>query len=107
MKNSYAFIKIYDIVKQIPYGKVATYGQIAVLAGNPGWSRVVGYALHHNPDPAQIPCFRVVNRFGEPSGSFAFGGKRCQMLLLESEGVEFINGKVDMQNFLWKPEISE
>lgn len=50
MPNS--FERIYAVVKQIPYGKVATYGQIAALAGNPRWSRVVGYALHVNPDPA-------------------------------------------------------
>lgn len=68
MPNSYE--RIYAVVRQIPYGRVATYGQIAALAGNPRWSRVVGYALHVNPDPAHIPCFRVVNRFGEVSSAF-------------------------------------
>ena len=53
MKNSFELI--YDVVRRIPRGKVATYGQIAMLAGNPRWSRVVGYALHVNPDPAHIP----------------------------------------------------
>lgn len=67
MPNSYE--RIYAVVRQIPYGRVATYGQIAALAGNPRWSRVVGYALHVNPDPAHIPCFRVVNRFGEVSSA--------------------------------------
>ncbi len=62
-KNSYE--KIYDIVKQIPRGTVATYGQVAALAGNKRWARVVGYALHVNPDPEGIPCYRVVNREGE------------------------------------------
>ena len=71
MKNSFELI--YDVVRKIPRGKVATYGQIAMLAGNPRWSRVVGYALHVNPDPAHIPCYRVVNRLGEPSRAFAFG----------------------------------
>ena len=65
-KNSYE--KIYDIVKQIPRGTVATYGQVAALAGNKRWARVVGYALHVNPDPEGIPCYRVVNREG------SFGG---------------------------------
>ena len=74
MPNSYE--RIYAVVRQIPYGRVATYGQIAALAGNPRWSRVVGYALHVNPDPAHIPCFRVVNRFGEVSSAFAFGGEK-------------------------------
>lgn len=99
MKNS--FEKIYDVVKSIPKGKVATYGQIAFLAGNPRWSRVVGYALHVNPDSEHIPCFRVVNRFGEPSSAFAFGGVNEQIALLENEGVEFINGRVNMEKFLW------
>ena len=96
-----SFEKIYETVKKIPYGKVATYGQIALLSGNPNWSRVVGYALHVNPDPDSIPCFRVVNRFGEPSSAFAFGGKNTQIMLLENEGVEFIDGRVNMKKFLW------
>lgn len=99
-----SFDKIYEAVKRIPYGKVATYGQVALLAGNPRWSRVVGYALHVNPDPDSIPCFRVVNRFGEPSSAFAFGGKNMQILLLENEGVAFIDGKVDMRRFQWNGE---
>jgi methylated-DNA-protein-cysteine methyltransferase-like protein len=98
------FEKIYEVVKRIPYGKVATYGQVALLAGNPNWSRVVGYALHSNPDPDSIPCFRVVNRYGEPSCAFAFGGKNMQILLLEGEGVEFIDGKVDMSRFQWRTD---
>ena len=101
MQNT--FEKIYEVVKQIPYGRVATYGQVAMLAGNPHWSRVVGYALHVNPDPDSIPCFRVVNRFGEPSGAFAFGGKNAQIMLLEGEGIEVINGRVDLEKYLWKP----
>ena len=72
------FERIYEVVKQIPQGKVATYGQVALLAGNPRWSRVVGYALHVNPDPSEIPCHRVVNRFGEVSKAFAFGGEMCR-----------------------------
>ncbi len=102
MQNS--FEKIYEVVKRIPYGKVATYGQVALLAGNPRWSRVVGYALHVNPDPDSIPCFRVVNRLGEPSSAFAFGGKNMQILLLEGEGVQFIDGRVDMAHFQWNGE---
>lgn len=54
-----AFDRIYDVVRKIPSGKVATYGQVAELAGNKKWSRVVGYALHANPDPDHIPCYRV------------------------------------------------
>lgn len=85
-KNSYE--KIYDIVKQIPRGTVATYGQVAALAGNKRWARVVGYALHVNPDPEGIPCYRVVNREGRVSEAFAFGGENRQIGLLEADGIE-------------------
>ena len=95
------FEKIYEVVKRIPCGKVATYGQVAAMAGNPHWSQVVGYALHVNPDPNTIPCHRVVNRFGECSGAFAFGGKETQRMLLEGEGIEFTDGKVDLRKYLW------
>ena len=74
MKNN-VFGKIYEVVKSIPKGRVATYGQVALLAGNPRWSRVVGYALHVNPDPENIPCHRVVNRFGEVSKAFVLAVK--------------------------------
>lgn len=83
------FEQIYAVVSRIPRGKVASYGQIARLAGNPRWARVVGYALHVNPEPEHIPCFRVVNRFGEVSEAFAFGGGNRQRELLLAEGVAF------------------
>lgn len=99
------FLVIYDIVKQIPYGKVATYGQIAALAGNPHLSRVVGYALHANPDGDNIPCYRVVNRFGEVSPAFVFGGEQIQRDLLESEGIEFDeDGRIDLEKYIWRPD---
>lgn len=101
MKNT--FEKIYDVVTKIPKGCVATYGQVAALAGNMRWSRVVGYALHVNPRPGEIPCHRVVTRFGETSKAFAFGGEDVQRHLLESEGVTFLaDGRVDMEAHLWK-----
>ncbi len=104
MDNESVFEKIYRVVSQIPRGKVATYGMVATLAGNPRWARVVGYALHVNPDPMRIPCFRVVNRLGEVSKAFAFGGENRQRQLLENEGVEFVDGKVDLSRFLWRRE---
>ncbi|MBQ8800460.1 MAG: MGMT family protein [Lachnospiraceae bacterium] len=97
-----AFELIYDIVKQIPKGTVATYGQVAALAGNKRWARVVGYALHANPDPAHIPCHRVVNREGAVSEAFAFGGGNRQVELLRSEGVEVVAKKVDLEKYRWK-----
>ena len=99
------FEKIYEIVKRIPYGKVATYGQIAKMCGNPRMSRVVGYALHVNPSPDTIPCFRVVNREGRTAPSFAFSGSCIQRQLLEQEGVQFDeNGNVLLDKFLWNEE---
>ncbi len=96
------FEKIYEIVKLIPKGKVATYGQIALLAGNPRWARVVGYALHVNPQPIIIPCHRVVNKSGKLAGAFAFGGYQAQRALLEQEGVIFEpDGSVDLKKYLW------
>ena len=95
------FELIYDVVKQIPKGKVATYGQVAALAGSRRWSRVVGYALHANPDPAHIPCHRVVNREGAVSEAFAFGGGNRQVELLRAEGVKVTDKKVDLEKYRW------
>ena len=96
------FEKIYDAVRKIPRGKVCTYGQIATMAGNPRWSRVVGYALHVNPEPGTIPCHRVVTRNGEVSKAFAFGGENMQRLLLAEEGIEFLDdGRVDLKKYFW------
>ena len=91
--------RIYEAVKKIPKGHVATYGQIAEMAGNPRMSRAVGNALHKNPDPLHIPCFRVVNSKGELAGAFAFGGGKAQAELLREDGVEVVNGKVDLEKY--------
>ena len=80
---------MYEVVKKVPYGRVITYGKIAELLGNKRMSRQVGWALHANPSPETIPCYRVVNRFGEVSEAFAFGGGNRQRILLEAEGVIF------------------
>ena len=94
------FEKIYEAVSAIPEGKVATYGQIASIAGNPGWARVVGYALHVNPKPGIIPCHRVVNREGRTAPAFAFGGADTQRRLLEEEGIVFDkDGRVDLKKY--------
>ena len=98
------FEKIYEVVCNIPEGKVATYGQVAMLAGNPRWSRVVGYALHKNPAFGVIPCHRVVNRNGKTAESFAFGGGDIQRQMLENEGVVFgADGLIDLDKYLRKP----
>ena len=95
------FDTVYEIVKQIPRGKVLSYGQIARAAGFPRKAREVGWALHVNPDPEHIPCHRVVNREGRVSPAFVFGGENMQVALLKSEGVEFDeNGLVKRSFFV-------
>ena len=98
------FQKIYEQVKKIPEGKVATYGQIALMAGNPRWSQIVGYALHSNPEPVVIPCHRVVNKDGKLAKAFAFGGENMQRNILKSEGVIFLDeDTVDLQKCRYIP----
>lgn len=97
--------RIYEAVKRIPKGKVATYGQVAALAGNPKMSRAVGNALHKNPEPGIIPCHRVVDSKGHLADEFAFGGVGVQAGLLEEEGVTVINNVVDLSIF--KMEIED
>lgn len=94
--------RIYEAVKKIPKGKVATYGQIAELAGDKRMARAVGNALHKNPDPDNIPCFRVVNARGELAGEFAFGGAGEQAKLLEADGIEVADGRVDLEKYQWR-----
>ena len=98
------FQKIYEQVRKIPEGKVATYGQIALMAGSPRWSQIVGYALHSNPEPGVIPCHRVVNKDGKLAKAFAFGGENMQRNLLENEGVTFLDeDTVDLQKCRYIP----
>ena len=94
------FERVYEAVRMIPEGSVATYGQVAEAIGNRRLSRVVGYALHVNPQPGVIPCHRVVKRDGELSPAFAFGGINRQAELLRAEGVELKDeNHVDMARF--------
>ena len=94
--------EIYKTVMKIPYGKVATYGQIATLCGNPYYARAVGNALHKNPNPQKIPCYRVVNSKGKLTENFAFGGLKVQSGLLISEGIEVIDGRVNLEKYQWR-----
>ncbi len=91
--------KIYEAVKKIPKGKVATYADVAEMAGDRKMARAVGNALHKNPDPSTIPCHRVVNSKGELAGEYAFGGAWKQGQILESEGVEVIDGRVNLEKY--------
>ncbi len=101
------FERVYEVVKQIPRGKVATYGQIACAAGSPRAARQVGYALHVNPQPGAIPCHRVVNRFGGLAPAFAFGGLEIQAELLRAEGVEVdVDGFVRLEKYQYRGEFA-
>ena len=93
------FDKVYQLVAKIPKGKVTTYGAISKTVGvNP---RIVGFALHANKDPQNIPCHRVINAKGEISSGYAFGGSNEQKNMLLKEGVSFnSNGKsIDLQQY--------
>ena len=96
------FNRVYDMVRQVPCGMVATYGQIAKLVGEPRRARYVGYALHVNSEPGTIPCHRIVFADGRLAEGFAFGRPEVQRALLEDEGVAFLaNGHVDLQASRW------
>lgn len=98
------FARFYTIVRQIPPGKVATYGQIARLAGMPRCARTVGYAMSGCTDPS-VPCHRVVDRFGGTKAAFDTFAPGTQRALLEAEGVAFrLDGTVDLEQCLWTPE---
>lgn len=91
--------RIYEAVKKIPKGYVATYAQVAEMAGNRKMARAVGNVLHRNPDPENIPCHRVVNSKGELAAAYAFGGVQKQAEVLQSEGVECVDKKVDLKKY--------
>lgn len=98
------FDKVYKIVAQIPYGKVATYGDIAEACGIRSAARTVGWALNGTKESG-LPCHRVVNRFGALSGKLHFGDPNIMEDLLRSEGVEFDkDGCVLLEKYLWKPK---
>ena len=98
------FSRAHDIVRQIPKGRVASYGQVARMLGEPRKARFVGYAMHASPGVAGgVPCHRVVFKDGSLAPGFAFGGHGAQRELLESEGVKFLeDGRVDMGRFSWE-----
>ena len=99
MKHT-VFEQVYQVVRAVPFGRVTTYGQVARLLGNPRLSRVVGYAMSAAPE--DVPCHRVVNRFGGLSDAFTPMGKDTHRLLLELEGVPFrTDGTVELERCLW------
>ena len=96
--------RVFAITAEIPRGRVATYGQIAKMLGQPKCARAVGNALHQNRDPVKGPCHRVVNRNGELAAHFGMGGAAVQKERLLAEGVTVIDGKVDVVKYQWDPE---
>lgn len=100
-----AYRRIYAVVRRIPRGRVATYGQVASLAGLPGHARQVGYALHALPDGSDVPWQRVINHKGEVSARAEPFYEPVQRAALEAEGVAFdARGRVDLRRFRWEPE---
>lgn len=97
------FEEVYELVSQIPSGKVATYGQIAAQLGQSRNARVVGWAMKAAPEGLKLPCHRVVNKLGELAPSYAFGDKIVQSTILKSEGITFLSdGKINMKKHLWQ-----
>lgn len=96
--------KLYQLLAAIPRGKVATYGQLAALLGDPHLARAVGNALHANPDGDRYPCYRVVNAAGKLSERYAFGGLAAQQNRLEQDGIPVKNGRVDLSQYQWTPQ---
>ncbi|HSY48690.1 MAG TPA: MGMT family protein [Thermoanaerobaculia bacterium] len=98
-----AYARIYAVVKRIPRGRVATYGQVATLAGLDGHARQVGYALHALPEGIDVPWHRVINARGEISPRSAGDSHELQRMLLEAEGVEFsLDGRVALRRYRWR-----
>lgn len=93
---------VYEIVKQIPKGKVATYGQVAALAGNPKAARAVGMCMKHNTDIPLVPCHRVVASDGKLTGYSAGEGVKTKKDMLKKEGVIFINDRANLKVSKWK-----
>jgi len=100
------FDRVYALVTRIPYGKVATYGQIARMLEAPGAARIVGWAMHDNPHGSRVPCHRVIQQGGTCSPNFQIGDPDAQRRLLEREGVQFLlGGRVDLEAHQWRPEL--
>lgn len=104
METDSFFARVYDVVRQVPEGRVASYGQVARMVGEPRKARFVGFAMHASPGVAGgVPCHRIVFKDGSLAPGFAFGGPEEQRRMLEAEGVGFLlDGRVDMARFGWE-----
>ncbi len=96
--------QVYTLIRKIPKGKVATYGQVATLVGSPGAARAVGMCMKINPDAPRTPCHRIVASDGRLTGYSATGGVPKKKSMLLSEGVHFKGDRVDLVASLWRPQ---
>lgn len=96
--------RVYELTRQIPPGKVATYGQLATLAGTPKAARAVGMLMKRNPDAPRTPCHRVVAADGQLTGYSGGEGLITKLAMLQQEGVLFVGAKVDLQHSQWQPK---
>jgi O-6-methylguanine DNA methyltransferase len=102
MRNSIDKQAVYEYLRQIPQGKVVTYGQIAEYLGNKKLARAIGNILHVNPDGEKYPCYKVVNSKGLLSKQYAFGGLEVQRMKLEADGIIVAGEKIDLLRYQWK-----
>lgn len=108
MSCSPFFERVYEVVAQIPYGRVTSYGAIAKALGSPQSARMVGYAMNAVKDRIEVPAHRVVNRVGLLTGKMHFDGTHLMQQLLESEGVKVKNNQVvDFAALFWQPPVEE
>ncbi|RTY79632.1 MGMT family protein [Flavobacterium sp. LS1P28] len=106
MSNDTFFERVYDIVRQIPYGKVTSYGAIAKALGTARSARMVGWAMNASHGFEDVPAHRVVNRNGLLTGKLHFDGTNLMQQLLESEGIIVTNNQiVDLEKYFWQPEV--
>mgnify|MGYP001072481900 FL=1 len=98
------FEKVYDVVREIPFGRVCSYGLIARYLGSPQSARMVGWAMNASHIKGDVPAHRVVNRIGLLTGKQHFEGSNLMQQLLESEGIQIKeNQVVDFEQFVWNP----
>lgn len=106
MSDDNFFERVYEVARQIPYGRVTSYGAIAKALGAARSARMVGWAMNASHQREDVPAHRVVNRKGLLTGKFHFDGTNLMQQLLESEGIPVIDNQiVDFEKYFWEPEV--
>jgi methylated-DNA-protein-cysteine methyltransferase-like protein len=107
-KNDNFFERVYAVARQIPYGKITSYGAIAKVLGAARSARMVGWAMNASHNLEDVPAHRVVNRIGLLTGKHHFDGTNLMQQLLESEGIEVIDNQIiDFEKHFWMPEMEK